>query len=281
MVGEGQEARPGRAPGWACVRAGTWQFREINATRRTCFPTGEMQPGRTTHAQVCNHHRHAQISTSAIAKPSKPPALQRPSKHAPNNTATLEPTLRLPLHPAPPTPLHPTHPAPTSALSTSHLLHPSQTSSNPPTTSPQTPAHSLLASLSSHPPLSIHRTPSSLLSPSLLHSAITSLTPLSRRSAITLVWRAICSVSARYESVETSSRVELARPCSAYRGVEEGRGSAVKALVIKGRSGSIVSGGGGWESGDRRVEVVEARARVWCARCEVRAVWEVVSLVNG
>lgn len=66
---------------------------------------------------------------------------------------------------------------------------PSHTFSKPPTTSPQTCAHSLLANLSPQFPLSSHLTPSSLNSSSLLISATTSLALLSFLAAAVVVCR--------------------------------------------------------------------------------------------
>lgn len=76
-------------------------------------------------------------------------------------------------------------------------LHPLQTSSNPPTTSPQTLAHSLVLNLSSHPPLSTHLIPSSLSSHSLFSSATASRLERSRLAASVVVCRVICRVSER------------------------------------------------------------------------------------
>lgn len=46
----------------------------------------------------------------------------------------------------------------------------------------------------------------------------------------------------------------------------------------RGSSASMVSGSGSGARGEQRDEVREVRMRVWCVRCELSAVWAVISL---
>lgn len=80
---------------------------------------------------------------------------------------------------------------------TNRSRHPLQTSSNPPTTSPQTRAHSLLLSRSSHPPRSTHCMPSSRTPHSRFNSATASRLERSLLDASVVVCRVMCSESER------------------------------------------------------------------------------------
>jgi hypothetical protein len=78
-----------------------------------------------------------------------------------------------------------------SAWATNRALHPLQTSSKPPTTSPQTPAHSLAPNLSDQFPRFSHLSPSSRSSSSLRISATSSRALFKRRVAVVVVCRDI------------------------------------------------------------------------------------------
>lgn len=117
---------------------------------------------------------------------------------------------------------------------------PLQTSSNPPVTSAQTPAASLLLHLASQSPSSIHRLAFSTASSSCFQSAQASRATRSLRFAAIEDCRAMCKESERNASCDTRESVREWRLDSSARGCGEGRGMRSR----RGRRRSEVSSAG-------------------------------------
>lgn len=165
-----------------------------------------------------------------------------------------------------------------AACASSLARQPSQTSSKPPTTSLQTPAHSRRSRRRPQSPRASQRSPSSRRSSSRRISATMSRAVRRRRAAVVVVWRDMCSVSERYARAWARSVVVACRAARLSRAGAAGRGIASDTDARSGSSASIVPGSGGATSGESSGNVRLCSCRVWCARCVAKAECAVINL---